>query len=510
MSNMDKEKRYIQMVPSDHRKAFGQYFTDCRIADFMCSWACKDAKTVLDPAVGNSIFLLYAKKVNPKCALTGYEIDKKILDFFGNPAEANIINSNYLTTDWDQKYDAIICNPPYNRFQTVNNRDEIQEAIYKYTGKRYSSYTNLYALFLIKSIYQLSSKGKLAYVVPSEFMNSEYGAAVKQLMLDRKLLKAVINFTNDGKLFLDATTTCCILLLDHEPKTFVSFFSIESPQDLNEEKFFNGEVQALRVNYENLKAERKWRVYLKQEKNIEYKNLKPVSEYCSVSRGIATGANRFFCFSMSRAREFGIPMDCLEKCICRSSDIKSPILELDDFEALSQEDKTVYLLNVKNTAPYTVIKYIEYGEQEGISKKYLLSNRKPWYSMEQKRTAPIWVSSACRNGMKFVRNVMMAKSLTTFHSIYIHRDYLNDTDLIFCYFLTPTAQSIIRENRKELGNGLEKFQPNDLNNAKMLDVSLVTSQDRKRVLTLYEELKTEPRQELIKELDSLFSAYLLR
>ena len=112
--------------------------------------------------------------------------------------------------------------------------------------------------------------------------------------------------------------------------------------------------------------------------------------------------------------------------------------------------------------------------------------------------------------MKFVRNVMMAKSLTTFHSIYIHRDYLNDTDLIFCYFLTPTAQSIIRENRKELGNGLEKFQPNDLNNAKMLDVSLVTSQDRKRVLTLYEELKTEPRQELIKELDSLFSAYLLR
>ena len=148
----------------------------------MCAWACKDAHSMLDPAVGNSVFLKFARKYNAECKLTGYEIDSKILEYFGNPTNADIINADYLLNGWEEKYDAIVCNPPYNRFQAISNRSEILNAICLHTGVKYSGYTNLYILFLLKSIHQLSDRGRLAYIVPSEFMNSKYGTAIKELL----------------------------------------------------------------------------------------------------------------------------------------------------------------------------------------------------------------------------------------------------------------------------------------------------------------------------------------
>ena len=93
---MKNEMAYTKGVAASHIKSFGQYFTKYEVADFMCSWACGEADTMLDPAVGNSVFLKYARKHNSNCRLTGFEIDSKILEYFGKPANANIINEYYL------------------------------------------------------------------------------------------------------------------------------------------------------------------------------------------------------------------------------------------------------------------------------------------------------------------------------------------------------------------------------------------------------------------------------
>lgn len=506
---MNDEFNYIKSVSYEHIKKNGQYFTNHDIADFMCSWACKNAKTVLDPAVGNSIFFSYTKKYNQNCELIGYEIDQKILQYFGNPLHANIINEDYLLNGWNNKFDAIVCNPPYNKFQAITNRGEILESIYTNTGIKYSGYTNLYILFLIKSIHQLSDKGRLAYIIPSEFMNSDYGTDIKQLLIDRKLLRAIINFENNNEIFFNAITTCCILLLDYEPKNDAVFYNLSSIEQLSH--CFTGDKydHHLRVKYKYLKANKKWRPYISQESSTEYTNLKSVYEFCHVTRGIATGANDFFCFSLKKAEQMGIPKECLERCICRSSDITTPIFDTKDFEDLSNANKTVYLLNVTNEDYEQVKDYIKFGEENGVNRKYLPSCRTPWYSMEKKNIAPIWVSSACRKKIKFVRNIAMAKSLTTFHSIFIHPNYNQYIDLIFCYFLTPVAQTIIRENRKELGNGLEKFQPNDLNNAKMLDIEVISSSDKAKVKKIYEKIKISPSQIYVKQLNEIFYQYLV-
>lgn len=505
---MKKEMAYTKGATTDHIRSFGQYFTKYEVADFMCAWACRGAASVLDPAVGNSVFLKYARTHNASCSLTGFEIDREILDYFGNPAGADIINDDYLLRDWEKKYDAIICNPPYSRFQAVENRNEVLKVIYEHTGEKYSGYTNLYTLFLLKSIYQLSDKGRLAYIIPSEFMNSKYGTAIKQLLINKKLLRAIINFKNDHEMFFNATTTCCLILLDHEEKEQVCFYNLQSVDDLTLNILEEGNSRVSRVGYDQLTASEKWRLFINQEHIATFNNLVPVSHFCRVSRGIATGANDFFCFTRARAKAKGIPERYLSKCICHSADVKTLVFTSADYEKLAEEGKAVYLLDISIEDCETIKAYINEGIVAGVNKKHLPSCRTPWYSMEQKAVAPIWVSSACRNGIKFVRNLAGAKSLTTFHSVFVHGDFADDVDVIFSYFLTPIAQTIIRENRKELGNGLEKFQPNDLNAANMLNISVITEDDRTKIINIYNEIVLDNRSALLDELNTIFLSYL--
>ena len=143
----ESEKNYVATVSAGHLKRYGQYFTSSFIADFMCAWACHGADSVLDPAVGNSVFLRCARKRNPVARLTGYEIDPIILEHFGNPARAEILLQDYLLDGWERRFDSIVCNPPYGKFQSVANRRDVIDALRRETGVRYSGYINLYAMF---------------------------------------------------------------------------------------------------------------------------------------------------------------------------------------------------------------------------------------------------------------------------------------------------------------------------------------------------------------------------
>lgn len=504
--NNNLEKTYSNTISQEHIKKFGQYFTDEHVAEFMVEWACKDAKNALDPAVGNSIFLKKIAEKYKNCILEGYELDKEILDFFGNPANANIHNSDYLNCDWNKKYDAIVCNPPYSKFQFIDNRKEIIQKIFENTGIKFSGYTNLYIYFLLKSIFQLSPQGKLAYIIPTEFLNSKYGEQIKEILIEKKLINTIINFENDSELFFNATTTSCILLLDKSIKNEIKFYNLKSIDELN----IINKKYCIKVKYENINSNEKWRCYLKHENNnrSEYRNIKKISEFCSVKRGIATGDNTFFCLSKSKMEKFKIPIQSVSNCICKSSDISDPIFQKSDFDILKENDKTVFLLDINENEENLIKDYISIGIKEGVNKKYLPANRKKWYIMEQKDIAPIWVSTACRNRIKFIRNLTNSKSLTTFHSIFVNKDYEKDTDLIFCYFLTPIAQSLINDNRKELGNGLNKFQPSDLNSANMLDLNIITTDDRQNILNIYNDMKSEYNYNQIEKINDIIAKYL--
>ncbi|MBQ3808880.1 MAG: N-6 DNA methylase [Kiritimatiellae bacterium] len=504
----ESEKNYVATVSAGHLKRYGQYFTSSFIADFMCAWACHGADSVLDPAVGNSVFLRCARKRNQAAHLTGYEIDPIILEHFGNPVRAEILLQDYLLGGWERRFDSIVCNPPYGKFQFVANRHDIIDVLRRETGVRYSGYINLYAMFLLKSIAQMSDKGRLAYIIPSEFLNSRYGNQIKQLLIKKRLLKAIVNFAIDRDIFDGVTTTCCILFLDRTIKDSAVFYNIQSPDRLS--GITIGELGSFGVcvPYGSLDPNVKWRPFLENDAHGKMRELVPVSTFCKVSRGIATGDNDFFCLTRNEVAQNRIPTQYLIECICKSSDVRAPFLGKKDFSMLVRGGKKTYVLDVPRLNDVRVANYLSKGVAAGVDKKYLPSLRRPWCSMERKKPAQILLSTACRKGLKVVRNLAGVSSLTTFHSLYVRPEYEQDVDLIFCYFLTPSAQKLLLDNRKNLGNGLVKFQPNDVNTADMIDIRRISAKDRRRIMEIYRKMRDGYSVDSICALDEIFSVYV--
>ncbi|MDR2805912.1 MAG: N-6 DNA methylase [Dysgonamonadaceae bacterium] len=495
--NNSPEIAYTKQVSLEHRKKFAQFFTPVALAELMAKWLLdsETLQTVLEPALGLGIFsrALLAKKNDVQ--IKGFEVDNIIFDqakkAFGE--NANLLLEDYMYNDWDNKYDGIICNPPYFKFHDYDNKNILIE-IEKQLKCKLNGFTNLYTLFLLKSIHQLKPNGRCAYIVPSEFLNSDYGRLVKQHLLKTGMLRHIIVFNFEENVFDDALTTACIVLCANDHKTDkVQFTNIQSINELHEientiQNYPKLSDHSKTFSFSELNPEIKWKAYYQQQNGQNFKNLVPFSTYAKVVRGIATGANDYFTFNLAKAYKYKIDEKYLLPCICHSVDVKGNHFTTSDFEELRQQGKSVYLLNAVNSNDENVLNYLRQGEVEKIDKKFLTASRNPWYSLEKRPTAPIWVSVFNRNGLRFVRNEAHISNLTTFHCIYPQTSiFFSEVsiDLLFAYLLTDTARHIFEDNAREYGNGLQKFEPNDLNKGMMLDLRSLSINNKRKIEELY-------------------------
>ena len=496
----------------NEKKEYGQFFTSDMIADLMVRWVVSESpKNILDPAVGPGIFLQKAEEYCPSAKKYAYDIDEKMIEIFQkeNKFETNLFHQDYLKDKPNQKFQAIICNPPYNKFQEIKERKTYIEDFKTRYKINISGYSNQCTYFLIKSIHELAKNGKCCYIVPYEFLNTGYGEEIKKFLLKKKVVKAILKFDSNIKLFEDATTTSCILFIENKKHEQISFINIT---DLKELENFNLEEKIKSedsCSYENsaLDYKEKWLKYFKTEKKCEYHNLVLLKDIGQIKRGIATGNNSYFSLDKEKIKKYGLSNEVCMPCITKSPDIKGIFFTEDTFRELEQKNKKVYLFDGTKAKSKKDYAYIKMGEENNYHKSYLTSHRNPWYSIEKKEPAPILVSVFSRDKIKVVRNEMMIKNLTTFHGLFFKDDEIkeNDINILFCYLLTPIAQKILRMNKREYGDGLDKFEPNDLNNAYVLDTSKVTNEKKKRILHLYCKLKdSKNNQDVINELNAIF------
>jgi adenine-specific DNA-methyltransferase len=515
----EPEKAYTQLISIEHRKKYTQYFTPFPIATFMSNWILgnKELKTVLDPAFGLGVFARAIRKSNALCKIKGFEIDESILhqaeNIFKEDVNISILLKDYMFNDWENRYDGIICNPPYFKFHDYENIAILKEIEEKLRLKL-NGFTNLHTLFLLKSAYQLNIGGRAAYIIPSEFLNSDYGKLVKSYLIENKLLRYIIIFDFEENVFDDVLTTASILLFANDKeKSEIEFINIKTFDELFalQTKFhlypnFKSENA---VAFSKLNPEIKWRVYYQEQNATKFKNLVPFSNFGKVVRGIATGSNEYFTFNQSKAKQFNISEKYLLPCIIRSIDIQGTFFTSNDFENLKKQDKFVYLFNATQPHEFFLKKYIEKGEAEEVHKKFLTANRCPWHKLEKRPPSPIWVSVFNRNGLRFIRNEAEISNLTTFHCIYLNMFSESKTDLFFAYLLTGISKDIINDNRREYGNGLQKFEPNDINKALMMNLEIVEKKYEQKIIELYHEyreseLNKRPEDALLEEINSIF------
>lgn len=464
------EEKYITDTSPEHRKDLGQFFTPAMVAGLMTRWVVEnEPKTILDPAFGLGIFYEQAHKyvVEKNAKFVGYEIDDRILNYFDRAdvsSDLELKNEDYLESR-NENFDAIICNPPYMRFQKFLNRHNVLPIIEQRLGRKLIGYSNISSVFLVKALAELSPDGRLAFIMPFEFFNTGYGKEIKRILVESHLLKQIVIFANEKEIFPDAITTVCILLCSNDTiESPVKLALISSQNDLSAimdiSKYYQHEIRADELPYN-----KKWTPIISslyEEQHIP-DGLMQFMDYGSFKRGIATGANKFFALSESKIRELHLGQANYCKCITKSPQIRKLVFVDDDFETLANLDKPVYCFDVKEPGNHAVLNYIRCGEELGYHERYLTKNRRPWYRIEHREPSPILVGVFNRGRIKVIRNMTTVINFTCFHSFYPNlygELYINK---LFVYLISDVGQKLVKINKRDYGSQLEKFEPGDLN-----------------------------------------------
>jgi len=523
------ESAYTASVSASHRKKFGQFFTPLPVAEFMAKWITGNpaCQTILDPAVGLGIFFRVISQIKPQNGykFTGYDIDPKVLveakSLFTNFSHTNteLKIKDYLFNDWLRRYDGIICNPPYFKFQDYKNRAASLEEFQSRLNMNLSGFTNIYTMFILKSVKQLTAQGRAAYLVPFEFLNADYGTVIKKHLLESETLRYVILFNSKENVFTNALTTSCILLFANDDKSeAVTFLDAQRAEDLPAifeqiASYPNSKAVGKSVHRSDLNPDVKWRGYYQKQGGEKFKNLVTLSTYGKVVRGIATGDNDYFTFDEKKKAEYRIKDKYLLPCLTKAVHAGTNFFTQIGYDSLRTKGSRVFLFDASDLTDKAVKQYIELGERSGVNERYLTKHRTPWYAIENRPPAPILVTVFNRTGLRFVRNEAGVRNLTCFHAIYLNMFAAVKVDLLMAYFLSDISKEILNDNRREYGGGLNKFEPNDLNKAKVVDLEVIDSKTERLIRDAYESYResvlcSQPNVDALMVLNDAFSSIL--
>ncbi len=170
--------------------ALGQVFTPDAVVRAMLALRRRHGR-VLEPACGDGAFLRHLPQA------VGIEID---------PAQcpAGALNMDFFAYPESERFDTIIGNPPYVRFQDIapSTRQRLNSSLF-------DARSNLYLFFIEKCLRHLKPGGELIFITPRDFLKASSAVKLNKLLLEQGTLTDVIEL-GDARVFPDAVPNCLI------------------------------------------------------------------------------------------------------------------------------------------------------------------------------------------------------------------------------------------------------------------------------------------------------------
>ncbi|KHE68802.1 class I SAM-dependent DNA methyltransferase, partial [Halobacillus sp. BBL2006] len=176
------------------QRSMGQYGTPQETVDYMVKSLLgylddgKQSYKILDPSTGDGIFLRSLIRSGvPPSSLVGLDIDPEI----PSPhEEITFSHADFLREPNEEKYDAIIGNPPYKSKRQSTYLQENKD----YLSKEFQSIGihNMYSLFIYKGLQQLKRGGVLSMIVQDSFLSNVYYKRFRKYLLQHTEIKEII------------------------------------------------------------------------------------------------------------------------------------------------------------------------------------------------------------------------------------------------------------------------------------------------------------------------------
>lgn len=473
-------------------------------------------RTVLDPAAGLGGLLAACRKLNRHAALVGVERDTETLQRAKAtaPRGTKLILADYLKSDAGL-FDGIIANPPYVKSHRLDYSENDWRYFEERLGTPLDRLTNLYALFLLKIWEDLAPRGRAAVILPAEFLNANFGEEIKERLVRVMRPPALVVFAPSVNLFAVALTTSAIVFLEKgrsrkAPAWVKRADSLEEAQAFVGKLSSGGTVRAGDgcLGLASLNPRDKWLNVL-FHRTVPLDSVvfpKRVGDYFDCRRGIATGANDFFCLSRSALREHGLTEAHVEPCITKATDAEGLVFTRAKFDALVARDRRCFLLNPSRNGQ-TLLRYLELGERQGIPQRYLPSHRPVWYLPENRAAADIWVAVFSRESVKFILNTSGAKNLTCFHGLYVKPGWETLPPLMTLFLNSSGGRKAFSRVNRFYGDGLNKLEPKDVEDMPCPEMPKLSRSEAGELVQALAQLEAVPLKERTRQIDELATRY---
>ena len=192
-------KSLTAKINKTDKKKYGIFFTPpetiIKNMEFLKPYM-KDIKTILEPSCGSCEYISTLKNINNDIDITGVELNETIYESIKHLEEDNItlLNDNYLTHDFNSKFDLVIGNSPY----FVMKKEEVDPKYHDYFEGR----PNIFILFIIKSLELLNYNGIMSFVLPKNFLNCLYYDKTRKYIVEKYNILTIIDCSSDKYILL--------------------------------------------------------------------------------------------------------------------------------------------------------------------------------------------------------------------------------------------------------------------------------------------------------------------
>ena len=257
------------------RNRMGQFATPTGLAEDILRYARRQLANsgnvrFLDPAIGTGSFYSALIGAFPKACIdtaAGYEIDPH----YGLPA-ARLWGNTRLDLHLEDftrarapvdsaKFNLLICNPPYVRHHHLPNAEKqrLKADARASCGVDFNGLAGLYCYFLGLSHSWMADGCLAGWLIPSEFMDVNYGISLKRYLLDMVTLLHIHRFDPNDVQFGDALVSSAVV-----------WFRKEAPPEGHEVRFtYGGSLVKPKlersVAIETLRRSPKWTRYPMKE-----------------------------------------------------------------------------------------------------------------------------------------------------------------------------------------------------------------------------------------------------
>ena len=276
------------LIPIEDKKTNGAFFTPSFIVDYIIKEVNPQLnETVIDPSCGSGAFIIgllryYTQKFKINVAqcvkhniygsdILGYNVErcKLLIILFGlshneviDPNNINVIQSDSLKRQWNKKFDVIVGNPPYVKFQ------DLDEDYRKYLHDNWQTTKlgtyNLYFAFFELGLKILADDGRLGYITPNNFFTSLSAEPLRSFFQNKNCIYKIVDF-NSTKVF-DVQTYTAITFLNKKVNSEIQYDRIED----NEKPIdFINNIETTDNFYIDLSI-KKWRLLCGEEQHNIY------------------------------------------------------------------------------------------------------------------------------------------------------------------------------------------------------------------------------------------------